>query len=120
MSNLVQQQPKIPTDSHEINRRATVRYRCAPKVPGRAFIANSCKSVSALVVDVSLGGIGLILECHIEEGTLLRIEMGKDDKEVLVDRAANIAHNTPIGDGRWRCGCEWVYPLTEEELQVLR
>ena len=120
MASVSQVQPSYSLDYENKNRRATVRYRCPSPTPGRAFIANSSKSVNAWVIDISLGGIGLILECHIEEGTLLRIEMGQGEKEVLAELLAYVAHNTPLLDGRWRSGCEWVRPMTEDELQVLR
>jgi hypothetical protein len=112
-----QDELKDPPDYQ--NRRATVRYRRATPQPGRAFIANSSKSVDALVVDISQGGIGLILESHVEPDTLVRIEMGGDGKGLMVDLLANIAHITPLENNRWRCGCEWTRKLTEDELQAL-
>jgi hypothetical protein len=102
------------------NRRARVRYRCSPPNPGRAFLANSSKSVDAAVVDLSVGGVGLILDNYVEPGTLVRIELGDGGKDICVDLVAEISHATHLEDGRWRCGCEWIRPLTEEELLVLR
>jgi hypothetical protein len=112
-----------PIDSPKARRpfrRATVRYRCSPANPGRAFLANSSKCVEAMVVDLSLTGIGLILAESVEPGTLLGIEMGAGGKISYVDLVAHVMQTTQLPDGTWRCGCEWVHELTEEELQILR
>ncbi len=101
------------------NRRATVRYRRTSQQPGRAFIANSSRAVDALVIDISLGGIGLILESHVEPDTLVRVELGGENNEMMVELLANITHVASMDKGRWRCGCEWVRKLSAEELQVL-
>jgi hypothetical protein len=87
---------------------------------GRAFFANSSKSVDALVVDLSLGGIGLIMETYIEPGTLLRIELGNGDKVTYVELLANVIQTKQLDFSKWRCGCEWLHQMTEEELLILR
>jgi c-di-GMP-binding flagellar brake protein YcgR len=104
----------------ETNRRATVRYRSPLPASGRAFFANSSKSVQAAVVDISLGGIGLVLDAYVEPGTLVGIELGNGGSQTVADRIASVSYAKPTGDGRWRCGCEWVHPLAPEELQFLR
>ena len=115
-----QHKPIGTTDFQEGNRRATVRYRCTPPSPGRAFLANSSKSATAVVVDLSLGGIGLVVDCDLEPGTLVRIEMGNKGKETLIDLVAYVANATRLENGKWRYGCEWARPLAPEELQALR
>jgi hypothetical protein len=120
MVNSTQTEGVRRSDFRGLNRRARVRYRCSPPTPGRAFFANSSKCVDAAVVDLSQGGVGLILESYVEPGTLVRIELGDGGKETYIDLVANMTHATPQKDGTWRCGCEWVHPLTEGELQVLR
>jgi hypothetical protein len=72
------------------------------------------------VVDLSLSGIGLVLDTHVEPGTLVRIEMGNGGKVAYVDLVAHVVFSTPLNEGTWRCGCAWVHELTEAELQVLR
>jgi c-di-GMP-binding flagellar brake protein YcgR len=120
MGKSTQSQPKGSTHLKGTDRRATVRYRCAPPNQCRAFFANSSKSIQAAVVDLSLGGIGLVLETYVEPGTLVGIEMSNGGAETIADLVANVTYATSLDDGRWRCGCEWLRPLTEEELQVLR
>jgi hypothetical protein len=102
------------------NRRATVRFRRSVPQAGRAFIANSSTAVPAQVMDISQGGIGLILDDYVAPETLVRVEMGDDGKHVLVEMLANVANVTELEGGRWRCGCEWLRKLTDEELTVLK
>jgi hypothetical protein len=107
-------------DMRGLNRRATVRYRRIPANHGRVFVANSSKSVDAWVLDLSEGGIGLIVGTYIEAGTPVRIEMGDTGKVPYVDLVATITHTSQLENGKWRCGCEWIRKLTPEELQVPR
>jgi hypothetical protein len=120
MVNSAQTDGARRSDLRGLNRRARLRYRCSPPDTGRAFFANSSKSVDGAVIDLSLGGVGLILDSYVEPGTLVRIEMGDGGKETCADLVAHVSHATRLEDDSWRCGCEWVHPLTEEELQALR
>jgi hypothetical protein len=101
-----------------LSRHVTVCYRHTPPNSGRAFIANSSKSVDALVFALSRDCIGLLLSQYIESGTPVRIEMGNSGKVAYVDAVANITHTTQVADDRWRCIGEWERKLTPEELLV--
>jgi hypothetical protein len=101
-----------------LSRHVTVCYRHTPRNSGRAFIANSSKSVDALVFALSRDCIGLLLSQYIEPGTPVRIEMGNNGKVAYVDAVANITHTTQVADDRWRSLGEWERKLTPEELLV--
>jgi hypothetical protein len=101
-------------------RHVTVRYRSTPSNQRRVFIANSSKSVHALMVDVSEDCIGLILSTYIEADTPVQIEMGNSGQVAYLDRMATITHTTQVEKGKWHCACEWVHRLTAEELLVCR
>jgi hypothetical protein len=111
---------KPSSDKRRTNRRATVRFRCVPPNLTRAFFANSSKSVEAVVADLSLGGVGLIMDTCVEPGTVVMIEMGTGGKVLYVDLVAEVMQTTQLENGSWRCGCAWVHEVTEEELQILR
>ena len=120
---MVDQKPTAPEKGQQqplSNRRATGAYRCVTPRPGRAFLANANQTLQARIVDMSLGGIGLILDRALEPMTLVRVELGMGGNDLQVDLAAHICHVTELEDGRWRFGCEWVRPLTQDELDVLR
>jgi hypothetical protein len=103
-----------------VNRRATVRYRCNPTNLGRAFVANTSKCVDAVVLDISQGGIGLILSRYVEPGTVLRVEFAYGEEAAFAELAANVTHAAELEEGKWRCGCRWLRELTNDELIALR
>jgi PilZ domain len=74
---------------------------------------------SAIVHDISAGGIGLLLQRRFEPRTGLAIELpdaGNTDYTVFV----RVVHARAQPDGRWLLGCQFVSPLSEERLHALR
>ena len=105
-------------DAVPVERRARVRYRCEKPTAGRVFIANTFRSMSARVLDISAGGIGLLLPDAVPLGTRLNVELeghGATPFEIL----AEVVNVTPQADGAWRCGCNLVWKISEEEVQLL-
>src|SRR5438309_8833413 len=88
-------------DISDLNRHARVRYRCTPPRPGRSFHANSYTSVDALVANVSESAIDLIVDRHVEPGTLVGIEMGNSGSVPYVDLAATITHTEQLENAKW-------------------
>jgi PilZ domain len=105
--------PPLPTE-----RRASVRFRCARPAVGRAFIAASYKTLSARVLDLSRHGVGLSLTQPLEQGTQLTVEL-ESHGAVGFELLAEIVNVAPQADGSWRCGCRLVWPISEDELQLL-
>jgi hypothetical protein len=97
-------------------RRAFVRYRCERPAVGRAFISNTFHSLNALIVDLSVGGIGLIMDQPLEAGTRLNVEL---DATMPFEIVAEVKNAVLQADGKWRCGCELVWKLSDDELQYL-
>jgi PilZ domain len=97
-------------------RRAYVRYRCERPAVGRAFFSNTFKSLAAQIVDLSVGGIGLVLDQPLEAGTRLNVELDADTPFEIV---AEVKNSILQADGKWRCGCELVWKLSEDELRFL-
>ena len=86
------------------DRRACVRYRCARPTVGRAAVAASFKSLKAEVLDLSLEGIGMVLDQPLEIGTRFNIEL-EGLGEVGFELLGEIVNAQQQADGRWRCGC---------------
>jgi hypothetical protein len=95
-----------------------VRFRCARQAVGRAFISNSFTTLNARIVDVSTSGIGLLLDQPLEAGTRLNVELD-GTLASLFEIVADVKHVTALADGRWRCGCELLWRLTEDEVRLL-
>ena len=99
---------KTPSfDVSGLNLHVVVRYRYSPLNQRRVFIANSCKSVDALVTEVSEEKIGLVLPTYLEPATPVQIEIGDSGAVPYLDLAAQIAHGTLMAEGQWWCACEW-------------
>jgi hypothetical protein len=104
--------------SDPADRRASVRYRCDKQAVGRAFLATSYRSVAARIVDLSAGGVGLVLNQSLDVGTRLHIELDSD-AALPIEIVAEIKNATPLPDGTWRCGCELVWKLSDDEVRLL-
>lgn len=99
-------------------RRARVRFRCERPTVGRVFIANTFRSVPARVLDISVIGVGLLLPEAVPLGTRLNVELegrGATPFELL----AEVVNVAPHAEGGWRCGCDLVWKISDEELQLL-
>jgi hypothetical protein len=74
---------------------------------------------SAVIRDVSLGGIGLILGRRFERGVGLAIEVpqvGDMPAETLLVR---VNHVTSLPGGKWLLGCAFASRLSDDELRGL-
>jgi hypothetical protein len=106
-------------DTRTINRRASVRFPCTPKHPREAAVVCGETSRHALVLDVSLGGVGLLLSGPIEPDTPVRIRLSASLPRGPLELSARVAHATPREDGYWLVGCALDRSLTREELRAL-
>jgi PilZ domain len=101
------------------NRRACVRYRCTRPVPRRMAIVESYHSLDGWLLDISLLGLGLLLNGSLEAGTLLFVELESSPGTAPVELLARVVHATATPEKEWLVGCEFVNPLKQEELQAL-
>jgi hypothetical protein len=73
----------------------------------------------ARVLNISPGGIGLLLPCQFTKGTLLHFELPSDSNQIsrtLLVRVARVMEQSP---GMWFLGCEFAHRLEDEELRAL-
>jgi len=73
------------------------------------------RSWPVLLRDLSMGGVGLVLDTYIESGSELIIEIPNSQAHLR----ARIVHATALPGGQWLLGCSLVKDLTEKELQLL-
>jgi len=99
--------------------RRWVRFPCNVETACYAADAAPGERSPARVVNISAGGMGLLLPCEFREGTLLKLDL-----EATAARAAGVlllrvvrAIARPAGD--WLLGCEFADPLRDEELDAL-
>jgi hypothetical protein len=104
-----------------VERRARVRFLqsqdvyCQPK----PFSAAEGQPTGWLgkFQNISAGGLALLMNQRFEPGTLLVIELGVD--RAVGSVAARVVHTTASTAGRWIIGCQFLHPLSEDDLQTL-
>jgi hypothetical protein len=100
-------------------RRAWVRYPCSLDLLHRIIDAETECGWWATVLDVSRGGIGLRLPQRIEPGVTLILERparhGRPGRALPV----RVVASTAAAEGGWRLGCQFVYPLSEQDMEAL-
>src|SRR5947207_4875100 len=99
--------------------------RQSERIPVNA--ASRCNFASPVLEDfgpvkirnVSLEGIGLILNQNLAPGLLLAIHVINPDKNFAKTMLARVVHATPQSDGVFLIGCKFSVPLLYEELSAL-
>ena len=101
------------------NSRVTVRYRCPPATLGRLFLGEDHEFQRAWVVNMSQGGVGVLVSRPVPVGisVVLRVRAADcvDDRSF----SAQVIHCTLHPSGEWLVGCEFGQPLTPEGLESM-
>ncbi|HEV2948959.1 MAG TPA: PilZ domain-containing protein [Gemmataceae bacterium] len=116
------QKPERLSQAAAIERRAWVRFT--------STLEASCQSKGTLkdagwpgkVVDLSLGGIGLILRHRFPSGAPLTVELKTQSGRYPRSVSVRVVHTRPVvieGNPCWFTGCAFARNLTEAELQEL-
>lgn len=87
----------------------TVCYTCAT-VPGERRPAR--------VLDVSAGGVGLLIGCEFPVGTILRFELPGRPGQPGLRRRIRVVRAQEHRTGNWLTGCEFTDELRNEELRA--
>jgi hypothetical protein len=107
------------TASSRGNKRATVRYRCAPATIGKLYVSEDQEYQHAWVLNLSAQGIGMILTRPVPTGTFVIIHIKSNDSAKIYELTANIMHCTSLPHGEWNVGCELIKALSAEDLDLL-
>jgi hypothetical protein len=99
------------------NRRATIRYRCAPATVGKILSSDDQVLQRAWILDLSLKGIGMELSRPLKPGQLVIISIRSNDATNLHELSALVKHCNAVPQGAWYVGCELMVPLSPEELE---
>jgi hypothetical protein len=109
--------------SPSIERRAFVRL--ASDLVGTCRPSGSSRDVSwpGKVRDISLGGVGLLLQHRFRPGTTLDVDLRDADGHALRTVQVRVVHATPVLEEDrpcWILGCAFDQPLSEEEFETLQ
>ncbi len=115
----------LPASSskHSVNVECRVYQRFA------CGLATACQPIAARgdndmswqgeILNISLGGVGLLLRRRFERGAGLAIEIPETTTAPADTLLVKVVHATAKPDGQWLLGCMFVSPLGEDELHRL-
>jgi hypothetical protein len=101
------------------NRRAYVRHPCDLDTACHPIAFQREMQWSGRVLNVSLGGVGLVINRRFEVGTLLAVELQCGSQAPSLTLLARVVHTKPGGAGSWVAGCSFLNPLSEDEVQAI-
>jgi PilZ domain len=103
-----------------VERRAFVRYPASGQSAcGLSGGNESYRGRWAQLLNISHGGVGLLLSRELENGTPLSILAKSEALNMLYELQARVVNASLQDDGQWLIGCEFFIPLREEQLQGL-
>jgi PilZ domain len=104
----------------EDERRAWLRLSCDPDRPARASVLiNRGEKITAKVLNIAVGGVGLAVPRHCEPGTSLRLELIDPSGRTSRPIQARVIHSSQKGPDEWVVGCAFASPLSEEDVAAL-
>lgn len=101
------------------NRRATIRYRCAPATVGKVISAEDREFQRTWIIDLSLKGVGMQLVRPLTPGRHIALLIRSNDGSQSFELSALVMHCDRVPYGDWQIGCEFTTPLTPDELELL-
>ena len=102
------------------SKRIWARYVSSRPLPRRLDVADSHTPLEAWILDLSAGGIGLLVNQPQPLGTLLQIELETCPAAAPLNLWANVVRcQAADAEGEFRLGCQFVTALSEGDLQVL-
>ena len=104
--------------TQQSNRRASVRYQCAPATSGRLMIDRT-EYQRAWVIDLGACGVGLILTKLLERGQQVVVQLKSSATGKMFQLPARVIHTTTHAKDDWLIGCAFATPLTADQLDEL-
>lgn len=99
-----------PKDGSE--RRTVVRHPCSYAAPFRA----GDQFGTALVRDLSAGGVGMLVPQQLAPGGLLTVELLDKGRQSWHLKLVHVVHATARAEDLWLIGTAFTRPLTDDEL----
>jgi hypothetical protein len=100
----------------EVERRIWVRPLCEFPADASAQGPSDGPRLSAVVRGAARGGLELLFDEPVDEGSFLCVELpGQQSSDLL----AYIVHAEAKDDGRWEVGCTFSLELDDDDLQLL-
>jgi hypothetical protein len=101
-------------------RRASVRYPCDLETACQPVAERSGDAWPARALDLSAGGVALLLSRRFERGTMLTVRLESPDGEISRTLFVRVVHAEQLPDSSWRLGCALAGELGQEELKAFQ
>jgi len=101
------------------NRRATIRYRCAPASTGAVFASDDHEFQRAWIDNISCGGIGLFLSKPIADGSVIAVQLKSSVDDATHQLNGQVIHSNLREPFGWYIGIQFVEPISADTLDSL-
>jgi hypothetical protein len=101
-------------------RRASVRYLCDLETACQPLGGDVVDSWPARALDISAGGVALVLGRRFEPGALLTVRLETADGKTTRTMLVRVVHTTQVDERTWRLGCALAGQLGQEELRAFQ
>jgi hypothetical protein len=119
MSNLLSVSSSDTPKAVGVERRAWVRYPCALESTCQPLGTARGLQWTGKILNISCGGVALLLGRRFEVGTLLALEVPKSQTRDSLTLMARVAHVSTRPGGNWQIGCAFTHAISDEDLQAL-
>lgn len=99
--------------------RTWVRYVCNVKASYGLAEEEEEDLESAQVVNISAGGVGLLVQREIRNGTLLNLKLESEKREESRMLLACVVHVVAHPTSTWSLGCNFIRELSPSDLKAL-
>ena len=101
----------------EVERRASQRHLCTLEATSKPIDEEQTLSFGALVTDISATGVSVTLCFPFRPGTFLSIDLQTETGMVrtLMVRVQYVHDQV---DGMWRLGCEFIKPMSQNDMDL--
>jgi PilZ domain-containing protein len=101
------------------DQRAWVRYPAKGPVLFRLLQEEEGPARTAMLADLSPGGVGLIVTEMLEPGVALTVHLRRSNDRPDQPMLACVVYLTDRPDGKWAAGCHFLRDLSETEMAEL-
>jgi hypothetical protein len=105
------------TDGKDAERRVWVRYPCDVEATCQPANTPEAMRLSARVRNISRGGINLVMDCPVQSGSLLSVELPAARDELASTVLAYVVRVAAQWGGEWSVGCTFASELNDEDLE---
>ena len=106
-------------ENAEREQRAWVRHPVRTTAEFQVLPEENSKPRTADVVNLSVAGVGLLMDMCVDTGSVLSISLNRGMDRAPLSILASVVYLTDCSDGRWAAGCNFIRQLSSDELQAI-